>query len=835
MSARKTLSGERGAACPKVMDSLEDGRRKFSPYTPLADRLEKKLDILSIGEYFGGTKAFNMRALIGICGLIQEKRKEGGEFDLIVLNGGVLPEVPKRGSRLNRKKMSFLMDGIEDIEDAGALMRRPMKMLAEAAGKTPIIYVMGEDDSANIEAIIDRKIAESRKAENIRARIQSLADEGATLESRMASMQEETESLERELKETGRKRKRIRKDGERGTHGLEEHIRKLAKDIRSISRKMDELSARKRRADERRTLLEDDLANLGAVKRTNTEFLTPGETKALIGSATKEYTDLLFRLFEGADVRILDKNVSLVELSGLRMALGHSLENTSSTAKKSALASYEEAQSKMQIYGLLPQVDLLLFSHHPGTKGWALPQRYLSEHPLYLFQQGGLPEPKALFDAHNCKIKTVQTEALGKYQLDSGVTVIKVLRDGAFSFDMLGLEHLEQFARPGMAEESANLMRRLNSKRMSKENAGEEPQNHSALELPSRISDGQLRWMVKAGIDPYRFVRPARARELREVIAEIHSDYHIGVGNLWDAHSNQEIMRAVIMDSVSLGRPDLIILGGDMVEGTLGSKANEVVARNFLDEHEFSRLLRERVDSDPGLGELDYERAMKEFYRRASYAQTVPNLDQQVSLLQPLLEHAAKIIEAGGEAIIISGNHYNQSHRDERLDEGIRLASAIRMIGGFPENDPRIHIFYGGWIGSGQVTVKGIPIFAIHKARSSRDHVTGLMEHKTLQRRDDAFLFVQGHHHDMSFGKTISDAHVSAPSIAPVIPYVDQAALHGGLQGYTRMTLYSDSEGKHAESIGVMNRFLPQLQKFLDGIDPLFLEVFSKMIKKEKS
>ena len=70
------------------------------------------------------------------------------------------------------------------------------------------------------------------------------------------------------------------------------------------------------------------------------------------------------------------------------------------------------------------------------------------------------------------------------------------------------------------------------------------------------------------------------------------------------------------------------------VEGTLGSKANEVVSRNFLDEHEFRRLLEERISSEPKLGPLDYERAMREYYRRASYAYTVPNLDQQIHLAE---------------------------------------------------------------------------------------------------------------------------------------------------------------------------------------------------------
>ncbi len=821
----------------KVMDSLDEGRERFSQFKPLSERLSREVRMLSAGELFGGTSAFNRRAFLGVCSMLKQER-----YDLLVINGGALPEVPSRGSRGNRQKMEFLMEGIEDIEDSCHVMRRAMKLLVESAGKTPILYVMGEEDHANIEAITDRLIAESRKAEHLGSRIESLKGEAAALDSRVAGMEEESESLLRQMRQLRRRDSRASKSGG-GREGVEERIRKLSREMREVSRKREELIGRRKKLGERIALLEDDLKNLGAVRRTNIEYLTPAETRELKASATAEYTALLLRLFEGADVHIASQNVSLVEVGGLRMAVGHSLENTSRTAKRTALAAREEIQSKFQIYGLIPRVDLFLFSHHPGTKGWALPQAYADRHPLYLFQQGGLADPPALFDAYNRKIKTPQTEALDKHQLDSGVSVITASRDGSLSFEMIGLAQLEQSARALLSREWEALRKRL-EKLDTAGKPGPGPQGEEdaaqtrklraqlSLELPSRLSDSQLSALVDSKVPLERMLEPPAIRKVRQMIAEVHSDYHIGIGNPWDSYSNQEIMRAAIADSRDLGRPDLLIFGGDMVEGTLGSKANEVVARNFLDEREFRRLLEKRVEGDRSLGRLDFERAMAEYYRRASYAYTVPNLDQQIHLLIPLLEHAADVVSKGGQAIFISGNHYNQSHRDERLDEAIRLSSAVRMIGGFRDNDPRIHVFYGGWIGSGQVTVDGIPIFGIHKARSSRDHVTGLMEHKTLQRREGVFLFIQGHHHDMAFGKTVADAHVSAPSIAPIIPYVDQASLHGGLQGYTRLTMWADQFGRHFESLGVQNRFVPQLEKRMEKIDPLFLEIFGMMVKK---
>jgi hypothetical protein len=859
-----------------VLPSLEEGRKRFSGFSPLAERLKKEVRILSIGEFFGGTMAFNYRALLGAGQMLRKN-----DFDLIVINGGVLPEVPVRGSRTNRKKMEQLMEGIDNISDACEVMRKPVKQLIAAAGGKPIVYVMGEDDHENIEIIIDRKIAEARKAENIKARIEGMREQASDLDSRISSMEEENNSRVREMKKYGQFLQKADGKKKGKVEGrLEGRIRKMAKEVKEIARKREELIDRRAKLRERMVMLEDDLQNLGAVRRTNIEYLTPCETKELRKNATKEYMDILHRVFEGSEVHILQDNVSLFELGGFRVAIGHSMENTSKVAKRNGLVARQEAQAKLQIYGLLPQVDLYMFTHHPGTKGWAVPQTFASDHPLYVFQQGGFSDPKGLFDAHNRRIKTPHTEALDKHQLDSGITVITARKDGAVSFDMIGLSMLEEHARPLLEKEHRKLVRRLESMDMPKDGSVKQssvpvdipgigtfeefPQKEkekvrksprkpvngisprlvmqSRLQLPSELSRSQLS-AILGSPDLSRspeeeadiLIKVPERRKIAEIIAEVHSDYHIGVGNMWNDYSNQEIMRAAIADSREMGLPEIIVLAGDMVEGALGSKANEFVARSFVDENEFKRLLRHIV-TERKLGELAYEKALAEYYKRSSYAYTVPNVDQQIHLLIPLIEHAAEVVAKGGEAIVISGNHYNQTHRSERIDEALRLASMLKMIGGFRDNDPRIHVFYGGWIGSGQVTVKGIPIFGIHAGRGSRDKVTGLMEHKVLQRRDSAFLVLEGHHHDMAFGKTLSDAHVAAPSPAPLIPYVDQAALHGGLRGYTRMKLYADERGKHFESIGVMNRYIPQLKRYLQEIDGLFLEVFSKMVRKtEKS
>jgi len=939
-----------------LMSGLEEGRARFGSFTPLSDRLEGDVRLLCIGELFGGTKAYSARNLAGAIALIAKCAKEGERPDAIILDGGLMPEIPARGSRGNRRKIRFLREGIEGMQDAAFLIRAQMKKLIKASGGIPIIYVLGEEDRENIEIIVDRLIAQGKSSEHLGRRLDALRASIADIDSRMMSIEAEMQMLkgalddkrealasclaghEAELKSvrgtlklicprndkalsksidsisgpdasatSGRRKRVLGKANEISTRilpslkpsfaskmarriremqasiakadelsarmdMLEKDVSDEARRLKGMAQKREGLLARRTRMAEQAALCEDDLSNLGAIRRTKTGFASPEEIRQIEAQARKEYADLLHRLFEGADLRLIWDNLGLADIGGLRLAIGHNVENTSKTAKNGGMASKEDAQSRLQMSGLLPGLDLFVFSHHPGTKGWAIPQSFASEHPLYLLQLGGFSDPRSLLDSHNQGIKIPQTEALFKDGTDSSATLVHAHQDGSITFTTLGEEHLAQLARPSLLSERRALLRKIESSEGDPASGGTlDPIEAERLksELSSEMSDEKLASLKESlgGSEAVlaAMVRAPARRRIIEVVAEAHSDYHIGVGSPWDDHSAEEVMRAVIADSQALGLPDLVIFGGDMVEGALGSKPNEFIARTLIDALGFERVLDAVIESRKTMlrarmSELEGEKAllgreafleasseleaqlqacessrscaMLEFHRRASLAYTVPNVDEQVRRLKPLLEHAAAIVEKGGEAVLISGNHFNQTHRDERMDEATRLASEISSIGGLRPNDPRIHVFYGGWQGSGQVKAKGIPLFGIHGGKGSKDKVSGLMRHLSRQRRMDAFLMAEGHYHDMAWGKDLSGAYLSIPSIAPTIPYVDQSAQHAGLRGYTRMSLFVDEKGRHFESIGVTNRYVPQLRERLEAIDPTYLEVLRMVVKK---
>ena len=131
------------------------------------------------------------------------------------------------------------------------------------------------------------------------------------------------------------------------------------------------------------------------------------------------------------------------------------------------------------------------------------------------------------------------------------------------------------------------------------------------------------------------------------------------------------------------------------------------------------------------------------------------------------------------------------------------------------------------------MTVQGIPLFGIHKGKGGKDKITGLMDHRIKQKRP-GFFYVEGHYHTPVFGKDLAGVFLSAPSIAPTIPFVDQAALKAGLRGYTRIDFFVDDIGWHRFRAKVTNIFQEQLQKYLEKIDPNYLKILKDMFKQSK-
>jgi hypothetical protein len=824
-------------------------KMKFKGIEPLDERLTKETKLMVIGEFHGGTRAFSMDNLLGTSNVLETMAKEGNSPDMLVINGGLLPTVPIHISRRNQDRMRFLAPGINTIEDAAVVVRPHIKrLLSHLENGSKVVYVLGEEDVENMKFLKDGKVSEMKSAKAMALKIESLELERESLRSRLETITHSQKVLERRMRDIacGLEKETDEKEIKKLEH-IYEKIGAKAKKLSKESNKVQRMIKSK----ERQLInLKDEAGQLGAVKRTKTERLTPEENRALDEEVRSIYFDLIRDIFEGAgEIEIFDSRINVFNLNGISIGLGHNLSDTSTMAKKSELALKEYIQNKNEIYRLLPPLDILLFSHHPGTKCWSGPKQFGDHGISVIFQQGSFADPKLISDAWNKNIRLPQTDSVNRYHFDSGITIISANNDGSFTFDLIGHQELKKGANRINSNENEALKTRLRGgvnrflKRADREESAENG-SQQALEagyiqskLPSELSNAQLacriRLEVENGVEKREIIdslAPKKeAHDFHIVRAEVHSDTHIGTGNNLDDWSNYELLEACIADSNARGLPDILVFGGDMVEGALGSKLNEYVARNYIDQREFLR----RVEEKAGLSPKERIAARMEYMQRQMYASPVTVIEEQVNRLAPLIRHAVDVVSNGGDVVLISGNHYNQSHRHEHLDEATHLAKDIRLLGGFGQNHPRIHVFYGGWQGSGEVTVSGVPLFGIHKGKGTKDKITGFMDHRIKQKRP-GFFYVEGHYHTPVFGKDLAGVFLSAPSIAPLISFVDQAALKAGTRGYSRIDFFVDEIGRHRFRARITNVMIEQLKKYLEPIDKNYLLVLREMFRQSK-
>ena len=824
-------------------------KMRFKNIEPLDERLTRETRMVLIGEFHGGTRAFSMENLLGTAKMLENMAKEGNAPDLLIINGGILPAVPAHISRRNQDRMRFLAPGINTVEDASVVVRPHVKRILSHLGeRSRTVYVLGEEDFENMRFLKDEKISEMKSTKLLAQKIDSLEMERESLKSRLESITSSQKVVEKRLAEVAQNLSEG-KPSDVESAKLERTYNMLCGKAKKLSKESDKVRRKVTAKDRQITSLSAESGQLNAVKRTNTERLTPEENRLLDEEVKHVYYDLLKDIFEGANLEIFDERINVFKLNGIAIGLGHNLSNTSTSAKKTELALKEYVQNKNELYRLHPPLDLLLFSHHPGTKCWTGPKNFGETGVSVIFQQGSFADPKLISDSWNKAIKLPQTDSVDRYHFDSGLTVVTANKDGSFSFDLVGHQELKKGAHEILNKENEQLTKRLKGgvdqflKRVNGKKNNEDD-SQIALEggylnskLPSELDDHQLAQRitltVQNGIEKKEIINTLAPKhdmhDYHTVTVEVHSDSHIGAGNPLDLYSNYELLEASIADSKARGLPKVLVLAGDMVEGALGTKLNEYVARNFIDHKEFVK----RLEKAAGLTSEERMRARLEFLTRQNYSNTVTVVEEQVNRLAPLLKHAVDVVKNGGDVIVVSGNHYNQSQRSENFDEATHLAKDIRLLGGLDNNDPHVHIFYGGWMGSGEVTVQGIPIFGIHKGKGSDDKITGLMDHRIMQKRP-GFFYVEGHYHTPVFGKDLAGVFLSAPSIAPSIPFVDQAALKAGTRGYTRLDFFVDDIGRYRFRAKITNVLEEQLRKQLPPIDENYLKVLREMFKQSK-
>ncbi|MBI2565241.1 hypothetical protein HYV79_04620 [Candidatus Woesearchaeota archaeon] len=141
---------------------------------------EKLIKYLAVGEFGCGTKVYEPLATDGLAFFL-EKNNLGKDLDMVLINGGIVPYIPRELTPQNAREMSFvgndllkeedspqeLLNNFKDkkseeyfeknikkkitsLEDALNVARREIKKLLDVVPNAPFHYIPGEEDVKHI-------------------------------------------------------------------------------------------------------------------------------------------------------------------------------------------------------------------------------------------------------------------------------------------------------------------------------------------------------------------------------------------------------------------------------------------------------------------------------------------------------------------------------------------------------------------------------------------------------------------------------------------------------------------------------------------------------------
>ena len=111
--------------------------------------------ILAVSGMNGGTKCADVEGLIGLAYILRNM-PENEKPNMFVIDGGILPEIPTKGGPRNEDRQRVLMDGVDNLSGAAAVIEPHMERLfSSLPSAADIVYVMGASDQNNIESIRD--------------------------------------------------------------------------------------------------------------------------------------------------------------------------------------------------------------------------------------------------------------------------------------------------------------------------------------------------------------------------------------------------------------------------------------------------------------------------------------------------------------------------------------------------------------------------------------------------------------------------------------------------------------------------------------------------------
>ena len=365
---------------------------------------------------------------------------------------------------------------------------------------------------------------------------------------------------------------------------------------------------------------------------------------------------------------------------------------------------------------------------------------------MYVLNQGPLWDVNKLFNEANAGRKTEKTEAQVRESMDSGVSILTYDKDGQVTREALTHKYLLR-KRAENDEREASFVPNV-EKAMAKSSGSNGDvsidvtkavlnEAIATAKRPSELNSTDIASITKE--DLAQFIKyKTGAKGLGETDSfrlGVFSDVHYG------SDCDVPLLEAAVKDAMNK-KINLLVMDGDMIEGALGYFKRELRENK---RPEIADAYKKFLEGK-GLSEATISKEMNKFYNTYINNLSRNTEEQAYGLIKRMIPVIQDVIGRGGSIIVVSGNHYNKTGRDNENDEAERLASVIKPFfmgmeaakpGSVPKDwESHIKVIHGGETGAGEMSIGKTNIFAAHKPVN-------------VERQDNhADILVVGHEHD---------------------------------------------------------------------------------------
>ncbi|MCL4383558.1 hypothetical protein M1278_02900 [Candidatus Marsarchaeota archaeon] len=883
------------------INNLDSNSTSILSHTNLLTNKNPRIQILSIGSMFSGTKVFSKDALVGLNEVLIEKKINNDNPDILILNGGILPYgallpyLPKISAPRRWDKILSLSDNIKYISDASEIIKVHLNRIFNTLDKnTKVVYVLGDEDKLNISDIarslnskfnyspefinelylefqdmiesrkeiikitnaavkkIDKilKILKNNKKKDYSKKINEFESKNEKNHQELIKIQQETKELN-ELKtqlydlyllsfnlfdvkklkklklETKDQLKKTMDEINKAKDPLSNEYKKLEQLGKKLSNKLraiDIIKSELKNAIESQELAIDS-------KRIDTFTgnipIEPQSAKMIENLSHNFYYYILNSAFgRKRQIEIIGKNnLNLLSFSknnlNLNTLITNNPTNTSNNFKINANSSINITIGNLsKSFALEP--NLAIAGHTTTNSFTIIPSQNNSDKNIAVLCSGPLVDSKKVFELWNQKLKTELTSAFEKSRLFSGITIIEY--DGtSFSSDVIKFDYLINKANQRYESKKEKEALEVLKEKLRTVKNPDNNTNHKFREekiekltnsnkLASEIRDKDLEY-----INLDNFNNENKIINTQKLTIASISDIHFGSGE-----TNMDILKACVKD-IAANPPNVLILNGDIIEGNLNNYMN------VLKEYKKPEIINEFetwLKNTKKLKEQQILEHINAFYKQYINNMPIQNIDAQVEPLLKILSPAIdKIVESKGHIIITSGNHYNKTYKDNKLDEAEKLAGALKLyINGKTKDFENVKVIHGASDGTGIFSINDrIKILVSHDLGKDISSISD----KLRKKNSEAQISIGSHRHQMWQGDTTDTSIDVTPSITSV---EENSFLQSTKDPIGKINGYVYSEYEFDENKVIRHKSSPKLNNYFNKLrtENLFEEFLSK-------